>query len=362
MAADIFLCAGGTGGHVFPAIALADALLARGFRVKFLTDARGKKYLHSQATDDVIVLSSGTWGRGVMGKIKFIFPLCYGFFQALMLFLRTRPKMVIGFGGYPSAPPVFAAQILGVYTAVHEQNAILGAANNILGFLAKDIFLSFPETSKMPKHFETKTHLVGNPVRAAIAAIGAMPYPSLEDKIHVLVVGGSQGAKVFTDLVPHAFAKLAPDVRKKITVVQQVKEEDQPCVAETYQQAGIAHELKSFFDDMPQRLQDCHFMIARAGASTLSENFAAGRPAFYVPYPWNRDHQQEYNARIAVNGDAGWMMSEKEMTVARVAAELSEVLNAPQILQRKAQAARTLAQHDTAKIWADILASRQNLA
>ncbi len=358
MAETIFLCAGGTGGHVFPSIALADELRARGVRVKFLTDARGKKYLHSQPAEDVTILSSGTWGGGVMGKIKFIFPLFYGFFQALMLFLRTRPKRVIGFGGYPSAPPVFAAQILGIYTAVHEQNAILGAANKILGFLAKDIFLSFHNTSKMSQNFKTKTHLVGNPVRAAIAAIGLRPYPDMSDKIHILVVGGSQGAKVFTDLIPQSLAQLDPDMREKIAVVHQVKEDDQPRVAEIYNQAEIAYELKSFFDDMPERLNTCHMMIARAGASTLSENFAAGRPAFYVPYPWNRDHQQDYNARIAVNGDAGWMMEEKQMTVASVAAKLSEILTAPDILQRKAQNARALAQPDTAKIWADILARR----
>jgi UDP-N-acetylglucosamine--N-acetylmuramyl-(pentapeptide) pyrophosphoryl-undecaprenol N-acetylglucosamine transferase len=358
----IYLCAGGTGGHVFPAIALAHELRARGLRVIFLTDTRGQKYLINEARGDVITLSSATWGLGIFGKIKFIFPLIYGFFQAIALFLKHRPAYVIGFGGYPSAPPIAAAQVLGIKTALHEQNAILGAANKVLGFFAHKIFLSFSSTAKMPQHFHKKTVVIGNPVRADIVQVGEAEYVPPEGKINILIFGGSLGAKSFSTIVPQAFAILSADLRARIHLVHQVKDEDQELVRRVYNDAKIECELQPFFHDMPQRLKSCHLVIARAGASTVCENFAARRPAFYVPYPWNRDQQQRYNAAIAVEAGAAWMMEEKDLTPESFAGQLQEILRAPERLAAKAQAARAHAKVGAAQEAADFLVNEINLA
>ncbi len=357
MQPTILLSAGGTGGHVFPARALAEELILRGYKIELATDIRGVKYFEGlDANIPRHIIASGTYTSGILGKVFGGIELLKGFVQSIQLIRHIQPIAIVGFGGYPSAPPLFAGQLLGIKTIIHESNAILGLANKLLAPFASKIALSYPETVGVSDKLTLKSICTGNPVRQAIADLSIVPYPSTNDKITIMVVGGSQGAKVFSDIVPVALASLPEDLQSRLHIIQQSRPDAIEAVRQIYANSKLGFEIKSFFDDMPVRVKNTHLFISRSGASTVAEMTAAGRPAIYVPFPWNRDHQQVFNAEQVAKAGGGWVILEKDLTVEGLKSVLENLLKFPDRLQTAAGSARNLGLIDATQRLADIVA------
>lgn len=337
----IVLCAGGTGGHVFPALALSADLLARDFRVALVTDLRGQRYGTQNQAIPVHVVSSGVLAGGLAGRLRGVCGLGWGVLQSAALLRRLKPTLVAGFGGYPAVPPVFAAQRMGIPTLLHEANAVLGKANAFLAGGANRIALSWPGTEGISERAQGRCVVTGNPVRPDIAALGMRPYPSVSSSgpFRIFVTGGSQGAKVFGDVVPRALASLPSSARARIEVVQQCIESDVLAVRALYQAAGIQSLVAPFFSDMPERIATAHLFIGRAGAATTAELTAAGRPAIYVPYPHHADQQQKNNADRIADAGGAWVMTESGFTVEALSERIETFLQSPETLVRAAEAA-----------------------
>ena len=325
----IVLAAGGTGGHVFPAIATAEELQKQGFDPVLFTDKRGIKYIRTH--NYKVVQSASPNGIKALLKLKI------GFLQSLFAFIKNRPYAVVGFGGYPSFPPLLAARLLFIRTVLHEQNSIQGKANRILAKLANVSASSFPGTG---------ANYVGNPVRADIKPT---IYPLITSKVNVLITGGSQGAKRFAEVAPKALAKFADEIR----VVHQAPENLVDVVRQEYAAANIEAEVKSFFDDMPQRLETAHLLIARSGASTVAELAMAGRPAIFIPLAIAADDHQRINAEKVVDAGGGWMILEKELTPDTLSSLLTEII--PNKLAAAAFNIRSLAKPNAAKDLAELI-------
>lgn len=347
----ILLSAGGTGGHMTPARALAQDLVSRGFRIELVTDVRGKKLAHLFGDIPVHVVRSGTVGAGIKGKIRGAFDLGVGFAHAFYLVLRLRPKMVIGFGGYPSVPAVYMAQKLGKPTIIHEQNAIIGKANAFLAPQAGRIALSLPNVRGLNDSEKMRSVITGNPVRPEIAALYTQPFPNFghETPLRIFVMGGSLGAKVFSDIVPQTLARLSPDYRKRLQIVQQCRQDDISLVKRTYDLAGIEADLRPFFDDVAGELAKSHLIISRSGASTVAEVTTAGRPAIFVPYPHHKDQQQKMNADAVADAGGAWVMTEDGFTPDALLARIETFLQNPSILFRAAEKARECGKPDAAR-------------
>lgn len=352
----ILLSAGGTGGHVFPARALAEELESRGYRIVLATDRRGVKYFEGlDAAIPRYIIASGTYTNSIMGRVFGGLELVKGLFQSIKLVRRVKPVAIVGFGGYPSAPPLFAGQLLGVRTVLHEQNAILGLANKLLAPLASHIALSYEHTVGLSDKLVSKSVFTGNPVRKTIADLSIAPYPPLDGKITIMVVGGSQGAKVFSDVVPLAIAALPVELQRGLNIIQQSRPDAVDAVRAIYSRTELDFEIKSFFDDMPERIKTTHLFITRSGASSVAEMTAAGRPAIYVPFPWNRDNQQVFNAEQVEKAGGGWMILERNLTVEALKLTLQNLLESPETLQKAANAAKNQGRIDAAQRLADIV-------
>ena len=351
----IMLAAGGTGGHMFPAEALARVLLSRGLTVALVTDLRGQAF--GDALPEVAVhrIRADTPTRGTIGRVRAVGALAIGYFQARRLLRRMRPAAVVGFGGYPSVPTVMAASGLGRKVIVHEQNAVLGRANRLLAPRAAAVATSFPAVKGLRSTDRSKALLVGNPVRPGIAEIGVSPYPPPDDDgpLRLLVLGGSQGAHVFAGAVPAALARLPLALRQRLAVSQQCRAEDLEAVDLAYANTAIQPDLSSFFRDVPQRLAAAHLVIARAGASTLAELAAAGRPAILVPYPYATDDHQTANAAALAEAGGAWLLGQPDLSAEALSERIQVLFKQPEILARAAAAARGFARVDAAERLAD---------
>lgn len=347
----IAISTGGTGGHTAPASALAGDLKSRGFDVVLITDSRGKKFSGMFGDIPMYEVCAGTAGRGVMGKISGALNLGVGFVQALGLMGRLRPDLVVGFGGYPSVPGVWAAQKLKIPTIIHEQNAILGKANAFLAGRAERIALSWPEVRGLDENEKLRAVVTGNPIRPEVAALFNKPYQPLshEGTMRILIMGGSLGATVFSAVVPQTLTQLAPEYRKRLHIVQQCREADLADVRALYEEAGIACELATFFDDVADQLLRAHLVIARSGASTVAEVTAAGRPAIFVPYPHHKDQQQKMNADAVADSGGAWVMTEDGFTQEALLARIETFLQNPEALFRAAEKAREFGKPDAAR-------------
>ncbi|MDE3059862.1 MAG: undecaprenyldiphospho-muramoylpentapeptide beta-N-acetylglucosaminyltransferase [Pseudomonadota bacterium] len=362
----VILAAGGTGGHIFPAEALAEALLAAGERVILVTDNRFSR-IQSGALSKVEIrtIRAGTVAGGLHKKILGMASLVLGIFQARSLLKQLRPKAVAGFGGYPSFPTVFAASGLGIPTVIHEQNSVLGRANRLLAPRVNTIATSFASTLMLAEADRPKARLTGNPVRTSVRALAHIPYPSLQPdgQMHILVTGGSQGASVFSDVVPAAIAALPAALRARVRIDQQCREADLEATRAAYQQLGVSADLATFFTDIPARLAGSHLVIARSGASTIAELAAAGRPAVLVPLPSSMDNHQYFNANVFEEAGGGWVMTQEGFTAASLSARLEAFLTAPETLTRAAANARKLGAPDAAEKLAElVLGAAQNRA
>lgn len=349
----ILLCAGGTGGHVFPARALAEELLARGYRVAIATDTRGVKYLDGLEKVDVHIISAGPYRAGLRGKVSFVLSLLKGYFESHRLIGRLRPAVAVGFGGYPSAPPMFAAQHRRVPTVLHDSNAVFGVANILLAPFADKIGLSHRNTRGLKPKWTAKSTMTGNPVRKEIIALHDKKFPPVENEINILIFGGSLGATSFAEIIPHSIIGLANEVHLKLKVAHQVRENDTEKVNRLYSNAGLDVEIKSFFDNVPERIEIAQLMICRSGASTVAETTCAGRPAVYIPYPWHKDQQQLHNAEEISQVGGGWILEEKNLTSDSLLELLKKIV--PEKLEGAAAFARSLGQPDAVRNLADLV-------
>lgn len=356
----VLLAAGGTGGHVFPAEALASVLIERGHRLGLVTDRRGHAYGGTLGSLETFrIAAGGIAGRGLLSKLRAVAELGLGVIQARALLKRLRPAVVVGFGGYASVPTMVAATWLGIPTAIHEQNAVLGRANRLLAGRVRRIATSYAHVLHVAPEWTAKVGHTGMPVRAAIAALRDAPYPALGDTgpIRLLVLGGSQGARILSEVIPAALAALPPAIRARLSVAQQCRPEDLDGVRAAYAAAGIEATLDSFFADVPERMSAAHLVIARSGASTVAELTALGRPAILVPYPHAIDDHQTANARAVDEAGGAWLMPQPAFTPDALAGRLESLFTQPGTLARAAGCARAAGRPDAAALLADLVSA-----
>ncbi|XAM20949.1 undecaprenyldiphospho-muramoylpentapeptide beta-N-acetylglucosaminyltransferase [Sphingomicrobium sp. XHP0239] len=352
---NITLAAGGTGGHMVPAHALANELKDRGHGVMLVTDARGAKI--PAIFDDVPVeeLPAGRLGGGPIGMIKAFFSVLKGRGRAKELYRDFTPDCVVGFGGYPAFPALLAAQGLGIPTILHEQNAVLGRVNRMLSRRARAVATAYKtvQRSSVPdKHV-----LVGNPVRVEVSRLGEMPFPDFDgtSPLHILVTGGSQGASILSDVVPEGLGQLPDELRHRLNVVQQCRPEDIEQVRARYAELKIPAETLTYIEDMPRRIGNAHLIIARAGASTIAELTAAGRPAILVPLPIATDDHQTANAREMAKAGGAVMIKQPDFTVQRLAEQVAEICGDPQALANAAHRSLSVGRPRAAQDLADLV-------
>lgn len=352
MVMTVLLAAGGTGGHVFPALALADTLHARGVNVLFATDTRGVKYVKDRPWLNVNVIRAGTIRKQPVALIRDMFNVVVGLLQSFDIIRSHDPDVVVGFGGYPCFPPVCAAQILSIPTLLHEQNAVIGKANASLAKLCTKLALSFPDFTGLSDKQQARTIVTGNPVRPEIAALSALPYIP-RDPFNILVVGGSQGAQVFGTVIPAALRMMPAALRSRLFLRQQVRADDIEAVRKTYAELGINCEIAPFFTDMVGAWRDAHLFIGRSGASTVAEATAAGKPAIYVPYPHHKDMQQLKNAQTVTRAGGAWVMEERDFTPEWLLAQLHGFMQNPDSLSQMAAVSRSCGHPQAADALAD---------
>jgi len=354
----IVLAAGGTGGHLFPAEALAGELQKRGHRLVLVTDRRGAGQGQTLANLETHVIRAGTVaGGGVGNKVGGLMNVVAGVFQARALLPRLQPHVVVGFGGYPSLPTMLAAARLGAPAAIHEQNAVLGRVNRLVAARVAAVALSFDKTERLETN--ARRVVTGNPVRPEVVALRDTAYrgPAEGGDIRLLVFGGSQGARILAQVVPAALVGLDEGVRGRLKIVQQCRIEDLETVRNVYAEAGVDAELATFFDDLPRRMADAHLVIGRAGASTVFELAAIGRPALLVPLPQATDDHQTANANAFSETGAGWTISQASFTPADLVGRLNALLSVPHYLEQAAAAARRFGVPDAAQRLADLVES-----
>jgi UDP-N-acetylglucosamine--N-acetylmuramyl-(pentapeptide) pyrophosphoryl-undecaprenol N-acetylglucosamine transferase len=352
------LAAGGTGGHLFPAEALAAELRCRGARPVLITDRRGDRFGGALASDEIrTIRAGGLAGRSLTARLGAIVELGLGFIDARRHLRRLRPRVVVGFGGYASVPTVLAASVAGFPTVVHEQNAVLGRANRMLAARVQQIASAFEKLAALPPAAAGKVVRTGMPVRPAFVPLRDQPYQPPEDggPVRLVVLGGSQGAQVFSELLPAAVERLGSDLRRRLRITQQCRPETLDAVRDAYARADVDADLAAFFDNVPALLADAHIIVARAGASTVAELTTVGRPAVLVPYPFAIDDHQAANAEALAEIGAAWVMPQSTLSADALADRLTGLVAAPDTLAAAAARARAFGRPEAASRLADLL-------
>jgi UDP-N-acetylglucosamine--N-acetylmuramyl-(pentapeptide) pyrophosphoryl-undecaprenol N-acetylglucosamine transferase len=352
----VLVAAGGTGGHLFPAEALAAALGKHGVPVHLVTDHRAARYSGAFTDNTIHVVSSATLhGRNLIALARTFGLLGYGYVQARRLIARLKPAAVIGFGGYPTVPPVLAAAWSGVPSLIHDSNAVIGRANKFLAPRVSAIATSFPDVFSKNPDLAAKATLTGNPVRPAVVAAAAIPFPAVADPLRLLVFGGSQGARVMADVVPAAIGLLEPALRARLSILQQARDEDLARVRDSYARLSVAAEVAPFFADLPARMAASHLIVSRSGASTVAELAAVGRPSILVPLPGAIDQDQFANAGVLELAGGAIRLVQDIFTPRRLATELATLAAAPENLAKMAIAAHLVARLDAADRLAELV-------
>ncbi|WP_375610494.1 MULTISPECIES: undecaprenyldiphospho-muramoylpentapeptide beta-N-acetylglucosaminyltransferase [unclassified Bartonella] len=352
----IVLVAGGTGGHLFPAESLGVELKERGYDVHLITDERARPFVRCFDEEHTHIVSSATFiRRHPFALIKTFWSLLRGMGQSLALFYKLRPVLVGGFGGYPSFPPLFIAALTRRVTFIHEQNAVMGRANRMLAIFVRAIAGGLLSPNGAYAH---KMLLTGNPVREAVLKAAEIPYHSSEGEkpFNFLIFGGSQGASAFSHIVPEAIALLDDKNRKRLRIVQQVRGEAEGLI-KIYRDMGVQAEVAPFFDDMAERMAHAHFILSRAGASSVCEIAVIGRPALLVPYPHALDHDQAANAALLACVGGAQIVLEKDLSAQKLSSLLTQVLRTPHLLEKQALAAKKVGQPHATRCLADMAES-----
>ncbi|MDP2010168.1 MAG: undecaprenyldiphospho-muramoylpentapeptide beta-N-acetylglucosaminyltransferase [Phenylobacterium sp.] len=352
------VAAGGTGGHLFPAQALSEALIARGWRIVLASDERAAAFAESFPAEERIGLSARTYKpRDPVGMALAGLSILRGVMQARTAFRRIKPDVVVGFGGYPSVPGLLAGITLNLPTVMHEQNSVMGRANRRLVSHVKAVACAFPMLQKAPPKVAQSAVVVGNPVRPEIRALYELAYtpPTQDGRIHLLITGGSQGARLLSELMPEAIRKLPEALRVRLKVQQQTRAENMEQARKVYADAMVDAEIAPFFRDMAGRLKDAHLVVGRAGAGTVCEFAIAGKPAILVPLAIALDDDQGQNAQVMVDAHGAQMAREHQLTVDSMANALEKLLTNPDRLARMAAGARSIAKPDAAERLADLV-------
>ena len=354
---NFVLAAGGTGGHMIPAHALAAELKARGHGVLLITDERGARFPGLFEGVPVHVLPAGRLGGGPIGMLRAFGAVVKGRGQAKRLYREHRPDAVIGFGGYPAFPSLLAASSMKIPTVLHEQNAVLGRVNRLLAGEAEAIGTAYDQVDRLNPKYADKAVVIGNPVRAEIARLGELPFPPFDEvaPLKILVTGGSQGASVLSKVVPAGLGMLAPSLRRRLQVVQQCRPEDIERVRSQYAELGIPAELTTYIEDMPGKIEDAHLIIGRAGASTVAELTAAGRPAILVPFAAATDDHQTANAREMVKAGGARAIQESSFTPDVLARQIEALAMDPVALNNAAARALSVGRPHAARDLADLV-------
>jgi len=358
MPRPILLAAGGTGGHLFPAFALAEELTRRGRTVDLVTDERGDRYGTGFPGRTIHQVPSATLAsKSPVAMASTAFTLGRGVLSARALLRKLTPLAVVGFGGYPTFPPLVAARMARIPTIIHEQNAIMGRANAMLIKRVTALAASWEGTRNVPTEAQNKVRVTGNPVRDAVIATSSRPYPPLgpQDPFVLVVFGGSQGARYFSDTVPPALLALPEGQLRRLRVTQQCREEDLARVRDTYVQAGIIADLAPFFTDLPQRMAAAHLVVARSGASSVTELAVLGRPSILVPLPHSLDNDQLINATRLADVGGAWCMEQRDLTPARLATEIGALIDSPERLAAAARAAKSAGKPQAVRLLADLV-------
>ncbi len=354
----IVLAAGGTGGHVFPANALKNELVRRGHDVTLITDARGFKYRDQFEDAKIRKIDSVSFANlGILGKILALPKIFRSITDAKFILksMKRPPGVVVGFGGYPSFPTIKAAQIMGIPTCIHEQNAVLGRVNRLMAKSVDAVALSFENTQKAKLENYKQVIVTGNPVRDEIVDLGDKFYPDISDDriFRILVIGGSQGASIFSEVVPQAISTLPRALQRRLQITQQCRAEDIDHVRQIYADTKIAVELSTFIPNVPQCLEWSHLVIGRAGASTIAELTASGRAGILVPYPYATDDHQTENAREMETNSAAWVYKQSDFTAASLAKILQRLAKKPQDVWKASEEARKIGKPYATKDFAD---------
>ena len=350
------VAAGGTGGHLFPAEALAQVLISRGWRIVLATDARGARFAEGFPAEERIALSAATFRRGdPIGMARAGLTIVRGVLQARGAFGRLRPAVVVGFGGYPSLPAMLAAFSMKIPTVIHEQNAVIGRANKLLAPRASAVACAFPTLKKAPASVSNRAVVVGNPIRPHVRALFDEPYKRPGRTIHLLITGGSQGARLLSELPPMAIQLLPEALRARLKVHQQTRTDSIETARSAYAEAMVEAEIAPFFRDMASRLKQAHLVIGRAGSSTCCELAVAGKPSILVPLKLALDDDQGQNARLLADAGAAEIISEDQLTPEVLAAALQRLFEHPAELGKMAAAARSVAAPDAAEKLADMV-------
>ncbi len=353
----IVLSAGGTGGHLFPAQALAAELLNRGRRIVVMTDARGTQYpTYFPGASIEIVPAAAFSDRSKLRLMTAPFEIVAGIVLAFVKLLRTKPAAVVGFGGYPSVPVMLAACLARFPTVIVAPDAVLGRANRLVANYVRAIAAGLPLKRFLPKDM-SKVVYTGNPVRPEVVAFKDAPYdtPVANGPLRLLIFGGSQGARALSEIVPAAIALLAPEIRSRLDIVQQCRPEDLEQVRASYGASGVKAELATFFGDLPARMAKAHLVIGRSGAGTVAELMVIGRPAILVPLPHALDDNQTPNADALAEAGGGWRVAQSELSPQRLAGLLQTAFAAPDDLAKRAAAAHAQAKPDAAARLADLV-------
>ena len=352
----VLLAAGGTGGHLFPAQALAEALIKRGATIDLATDVR-TAHFQFPARGVHLIPSATVRGRSPIALARTAALLTLGTAKAWTMLGRVRPAAVVGFGGYPTVPPLLAAALRGIPTVLHEQNGVMGRANRLLASRVTKIATGFRTLAKLDPRLNNKIAFTGNPVRREVIAAAATPFapPPPGGKLNLLVFGGSQGARVMAEIVPPAIERLAADLRARLSIVQQARAEDLATVRGIYARLGVAADCAPFFADLPVRMAVAHLVISRSGASTVAELAAIGRPAILVPLPHSLDQDQFVNAGVLAQAGAALRIEQRDFTPERLASEIAALAGDPARLVAMAQAAKAAGTLDAAERLADVV-------
>lgn len=336
----IILCAGGTGGHVFPAEGLAAALKKRGHKLGLITDKRAMNFVNYEYFDAIQVVNVRR-----SNILVYILTLVECTLRSLWFLYSHKAKIVVGFGGYPSLPGMIAAKLLLKKTLLHEQNAVLGRANRFLINFVKGLATSFFQT----KYASNSAVWIGNPVRESVHAVMANRPTKNSDQFHICIVGGSQGAKLFSEIIPKAIEILPKEFHSKLFITQQCRVEQLGEVEQIYKKLGVKAILESFFSDMPARLSQADLAICRSGASTIAELTCLGVPAIFVPLAISKDNDQGENAQAVVKAGGAWVLKEREFTPQKLADLLEKIMQNLKSLESMGQAAFSIAKPDAAE-------------
>ncbi len=359
MKRKILLAAGGTGGHLFPAVAVAKELKARGHEVYLMIDRRAAAFQKDMAGISIIQMPLGPKGPGILGKIKFILSLLYSTLFAFVKIVPIRPKAIVAFGGYPSFPVLLASFYMSIPKILHEQNAYLGRVNQWFARAASYLALSFPNTKKIPNSVVGNTVVTGMPLRPAILKLADVPYvpPKKDGPFSILILGGSQGTQVFGEVIPKAIAELPEKLRKHLVITQQSRVGQAELVKEAYNKIGINATVAPFFDNVENLMAQAHLMICRAGSSSTWEIITAKRPTLFIPLPSAKDDHQTYNAEYAEKSGGAWVMHQSDLTPKKLSKFLEKLIEDPDMLREASQNLGKIAPQNATEKLVDLIES-----